>query len=74
MICKSAKPGRGSPGNIGVWCNGSTTGFGSVCSSSNLDTPTKALIFSSCFILKDTKTNLLKSTISRAKINHTMIF
>lgn len=44
---KSAKPGRGNPGNIGVWCNGSTTDFGSVCSSSNLDTLTKALIFNS---------------------------
>lgn len=26
---------------IGLWCNGSTTGFGSVCPSSNLGSPTK---------------------------------
>ena len=25
---------------IGLWCNGSTTGFGSVCPSSNLGSPT----------------------------------
>ena len=25
---------------IGLWCNGSTTDFGSVCLSSNLDSPT----------------------------------
>ena len=37
---KSAMSGRGSPDNLGIWCNGSTTDFGSVCSSSNLDVPT----------------------------------
>ena len=26
---------------FGLWCNGSTTGFGSVCPSSNLGSPTK---------------------------------
>lgn len=26
---------------FGLWCNGNTTGFGSVISSSNLDSPTK---------------------------------
>ena len=25
---------------FGLWCNGSTTGFGSVCPSSNLGSPT----------------------------------
>ena len=28
---------------IGIWCNGSTTDFGSVCSGSNPDIPTKAM-------------------------------
>lgn len=32
--------GRGSPDNFGIWCNGSTTDFGSVCMSSNLVVPT----------------------------------
>ena len=28
---------------FGLWCNGNTTGFGSVISSSNLDSPTKKI-------------------------------
>ena len=31
---------------IGLWCNGSTTDFGSVCLSSNLGSPTKKNISS----------------------------
>ena len=34
---------------FGLWCNGSTTGFGSVCPSSNLGSPTKkALTVDDC--------------------------
>ncbi len=29
---------------FGLWCNGSTTGFGSVCPSSNLGSPTQIAV------------------------------
>jgi hypothetical protein len=49
---------------IGLWCNGSTTGFGSVCPSSNLGSPTKKSperdIFRGFFFFVDAK-SLLKS-------------
>ena len=47
---------------FGLWCNGSTTGFGSVCPSSNLGSQRKALkeISFRAFFFMDAK-SLLKS-------------
>ena len=57
IIDKSAKSGRGSPDNFGIWCNGSTTDFGSVCPSSNLGVPT-ILSFNKVIMEIKTKFNI----------------
>ena len=54
---------------IGIWCNGSTTDFGSVCSGSNPDIPTIKKTYSNIFYNSIFKLCLPKQILVSVQLN-----